>query len=112
MMIQSDEIKIERCPFCGSDFVGVEREKDFPPKFYVRCNECFAQGGWDDKVDVAINNWNSRRPNALSKLCDLTWKIGQLEEPVNGTWKDAKNKCYDIVEQAHADIASGSYLYE
>lgn len=105
MMIQSDEIKIKNCPFCGSDLVGVEREKDFPPKFYVKCNQCFAQGGYDGKVEVAINMWNTRNPNALSTLCDLTWSIGQLEQPVGGTWKDAKDKCYDIVEKAHGDLA-------
>lgn len=54
------EEHIDKCPFCGSDLVGLEKEKDFPPKFYVRCNQCFAQGGYDSTVDRAISNWNIR----------------------------------------------------
>ena len=49
-----------RCPFCGTDLVGVEREKDFPPRFYVMCHQCFARGGYDDTVSKAVNNWNMR----------------------------------------------------
>lgn len=105
---------LENCPFCGSSAVYLEKEKDYPPKFYVRCGQCFACGSYDERREVAISSWNHRAtvtPDALHILSELTWKIGQLEKPIDGTWKDAKDECYNIVEKAHSDITSGRWRY-
>lgn len=55
-------IDLKPCPFCGGNEVKVRHEKYWRPKLSsnVICKECFANTGWFDTDEEAINAWNRR----------------------------------------------------
>lgn len=54
----ASETKLEPCPFCDSDSVGIKN--DYPEDFRARCRECFAQSGRYRTEKEATIAWNTR----------------------------------------------------
>lgn len=56
--------KLKPCPFCNGN-AKIRREKYWQPKIArnVICTNCFANSGWFDTEDEAIEAWNRRASN-------------------------------------------------
>lgn len=52
---------LERCPFCdGKPYLNI---RDDPrATFAITCNDCAAQGPWEQTRENAVERWNRRAP--------------------------------------------------
>lgn len=64
-----EEIKLEPCPFCGSEDVTCERFEDV---HYVECLSCNAKVETYNGLEDAVAGWNARAidRDALLKVAD------------------------------------------
>lgn len=54
---------IASCPFCGfSDLELVERQSyyNLPYRWFIKCNECGAQGPVGNTKELALKRWEDR----------------------------------------------------
>lgn len=58
--VNGNEVKesgsLKRCPFCGSEAV----RKIYNNKYYIECEQCFAQSDFFETEKEAAEKWNRR----------------------------------------------------
>jgi Lar family restriction alleviation protein len=63
----------EDCPFCGGTVASCfpANPEDIDTYYFVRCDECLAEGPLGGTRDVAVEKWNERASVALD---ESPWK--------------------------------------
>lgn len=56
-------MKLENCPYCQSNDLGVEREVGSTPHYYVACYCCEARGPVGATSLIAAELYNARKDN-------------------------------------------------
>ena len=59
-MVETNELTLKPCPFCGGEAVLVKNFSSIPGWSYVRCQECGASVACVTDPYRAIENWNRR----------------------------------------------------
>ena len=59
-MVNTNDIKLKPCPFCGGEAILVKDFSSFKDWNYVRCKECGAATSVGNTAYRAIDFWNQR----------------------------------------------------
>lgn len=81
--------KLKPCPFCGSENIKIHEARGYWNRYVPRCDECmFEFDGFKDTQE-AINKWNTRVCESVSKQ-DANAFMSAMEGMYNVTFVDAK----------------------
>ena len=95
--------KIDKCPHCGGDQVGVEQHKE--GRFFVQCyvHTCGASGGFCDTPEEAISVWSFNREQKHTVEEDFAHYLSYSGQ--SNVDKELKDKLFDAYKASWGDSA-------
>lgn len=70
MFVNTNELTLKPCPFCGGEAILVKDFSSFKDWTYVRCQECGASVAVVDNPYRAIENWNRRVTDGVKEKAE------------------------------------------